>query len=73
MKQTVLTLLTSLLFLAFTKGHMVTGEADCIDANARSAEDVKVKYVENAIVAFENGKDIEANFTRAIGCPVRAK
>lgn len=44
-----------------------------IDDNARSPENVKVKYVENAIAALENGKNIEPNFTKAIGCPVRAR
>lgn len=43
-----------------------------IDDNARSSEDVKVKYVENAINALENGKKPEPNFTKAIGCPVKA-
>ncbi|SHI31265.1 Peroxiredoxin [Mesonia phycicola] len=43
-----------------------------IDDNAKSAEDVKVKYVENAIEALEKGEKIEPNFTKAIGCPVKA-
>ncbi|WP_299779126.1 thioredoxin family protein [uncultured Formosa sp.] len=43
-----------------------------IDDNARSAEDVNVKYVEDAIHALENGKKPEPNFTKAIGCPVKA-
>ncbi|WP_161496064.1 hypothetical protein [Zobellia sp. OII3] len=44
-----------------------------IDDNARSAEVVKVKYVENVIRAVENGTEPDPNFTKAIGCPVRAK
>jgi peroxiredoxin len=43
-----------------------------IDDNARAAEAVKVKYVENAIAALENGKKPSPNFTKAIGCPVKA-
>ena len=43
-----------------------------IDDNARSAEAVKVKYVEAAIQALENGKLPDPNFTKAIGCPVKA-
>lgn len=43
-----------------------------IDDNARSAKDAKVKYVENAIRAMQNGKAPEPNFTKAIGCPVKA-
>ncbi|MDO6519571.1 thioredoxin family protein [Zobellia uliginosa] len=42
-----------------------------IDDNARSAQDVKVKYVENAIKALENGEQPNPNFTKAIGCPVK--
>ena len=43
-----------------------------IDDNAKSAEGVKVKYIENAIEALENGKKPDPNFTKAIGCPVKA-
>jgi peroxiredoxin len=43
-----------------------------IDDNAKTAEDVKVKYVENAIKALENGEKPSPNFTKAIGCPVKA-
>ncbi|QDO94562.1 thioredoxin family protein [Formosa sediminum] len=43
-----------------------------IDDNARSANDVKVKYVENAIKALEEGAKPNPNFTKAIGCPVKA-
>ncbi|MCG1037533.1 thioredoxin family protein [Polaribacter sargassicola] len=43
-----------------------------IDDNARSAKDVKVKYLENAIKALEKGEKPSPNFTKAIGCPVKA-
>lgn len=43
-----------------------------IDDNARSAERVKVKYIENAIEALENGSKPDPNFTKAIGCPIKA-
>ena len=43
-----------------------------IDDNARSAEDVKIKYLENAIEALENGKKPTPNLTKAIGCPIKA-
>lgn len=43
-----------------------------IDDNAKSSEDVKVKYVENAIKALENGEKPNPNFTKAIGCPVKS-
>jgi peroxiredoxin len=42
-----------------------------IDNNAKSAKDVTIKYVENAIDALENGKKPVPNFTKAIGCPVK--
>ena len=42
-----------------------------IDDNAKSAEAVNKKYVEDAIKALEQGKKPETNFTKAIGCPVK--
>ncbi|CAZ98584.1 hypothetical protein [Zobellia galactanivorans] len=41
-----------------------------IDDNARSAEVVKVKYVENAIRAVENRIKLEMDLIKAIGCPM---
>ena len=43
-----------------------------IDDNARSASDAKKHYIEDAIAALENGKLPETNYTKAIGCPVKA-
>jgi len=43
-----------------------------IDDNAKSAKDVKVKFLENAINALEKGEKPSPNFTKAIGCPVKA-
>lgn len=43
-----------------------------IDDNAKSANDVKVKYIEKAIEALENGSKPDPSFTKAIGCPVKA-
>jgi len=43
-----------------------------IDNNARSAEEVSEKYVENAIKALESGEQPTPNYTKAIGCPVKA-
>ncbi|MGY0391058.1 thioredoxin family protein [Bizionia sp. KMM 8389] len=42
-----------------------------IDDNAKSAESVTVKYVEDAINALQNGEKPNPNFTKAIGCPVK--
>lgn len=43
-----------------------------IDDNARSAEHVKVKYLEDAIESLQKGEEPKVNFTKAIGCPVKA-
>jgi len=43
-----------------------------IDDNAKSSEDVKVKYIENAIEALEKGEKPNPNLTKAIGCPIKA-
>ncbi len=44
-----------------------------IDDNARAAEDVTVNYVVKAIKALENGAKPDPNFTKAIGCSIKAK
>ena len=44
-----------------------------IDDNADSPEDVKTKYVENAVAALERGNLPDPNMTKAIGCPIKAK
>ena len=43
-----------------------------IDDNAKSPEDVNVKFVENAIEALEKGEKPETALTKAIGCPIKA-
>lgn len=43
-----------------------------IDDNARSAKDVKIKYLENAIEALKSGNKPNPNLTKAIGCPIKA-
>ena len=42
-----------------------------IDDNSKSPEDVKVKYVENAIAALEKGEKPNPSTTKAIGCPIK--
>lgn len=44
-----------------------------IDDNARDASAVKVRFVEDAIAAIEDGKDPDPSFTRAIGCSIKTK
>lgn len=43
-----------------------------IDDNAKSAQDVKVKFLENAIKALEQGEKPSPEITKAIGCPIKA-
>ena len=42
-----------------------------IDDNARDADNVKTKYLENAINALEKGEKPDPNFTKAIGCSIK--
>lgn len=44
-----------------------------IDDNVDSANDVKKKYLENAIAALESGKTPSPETTKAIGCSIKAK
>lgn len=44
-----------------------------IDDNADYPEEVKTKYVENAIAALSNGQLPDPSMTKAIGCPIKAK
>ncbi len=42
-----------------------------IDDNARDADGVKIKYLENAIEALKKGEKPDPNFTKAIGCSIK--
>ena len=44
-----------------------------IDDNVDSANDVKEKYLENAIAALESGKTPSPETTKAIGCSIKVK
>ena len=44
-----------------------------IDDNVDSANDVKEKFLENAIVALESGKTPSPETTKAIGCSIKVK
>jgi glutathione peroxidase-family protein len=44
-----------------------------IDDNTYNPEEVKEKYLENAIDALLNGQKIEKSFTRAVGCSIKWK
>nr|WHW29862.1 thioredoxin family protein [uncultured bacterium] len=42
-----------------------------IDNSSRNPAMVKTKYVENAVDALLEGKEVEVNYTRAIGCAIK--
>ena len=44
-----------------------------IDDNARDADAVEERYVENAIAAMEKGQAPDPSFTKAIGCSIKTK
>ncbi|MGG7036548.1 MAG: thioredoxin family protein [Flavobacterium sp.] len=54
------------------KNHIVR-YIGAIDDNVDSADEVKEKYLENAITALENGKTPSPEITKAIGCSIKAK
>lgn len=54
-----------------TKKGNVVKYIGAIDDNHRDASAVKVKFVENAVDALLNGKEIEQKETKAIGCSIK--
>ena len=44
-----------------------------IDNNPQDADAVTKRYLEDAIAAVEAGKDPDPNFTKAVGCSIKAK
>ncbi len=44
-----------------------------IDDNVQDADAVKVKYLENAIIALDKGQSIEPKVTKAVGCTIKVK
>ncbi len=52
------------------KGNVVQ-YIGAIDDNHRDASGVKVKYVENAVDALLDGKEVEQKETKAIGCSIK--
>lgn len=51
--------------------EMVVQYIGAIDDNARSADEVEVKYVENAIAALQEGEAPSPSTTKAIGCSIK--
>ncbi|WP_298555122.1 thioredoxin family protein [uncultured Algibacter sp.] len=54
-----------------TKNGNVVKYIGAIDDNHRDASAVKVKYVENAVDALLNGKEVQQTETKAIGCSIK--
>ncbi len=54
-----------------SKGNVVK-YIGAIDDNYKDASSVNTKYVENAIDALLNGKEVKQTETRAIGCSIKA-
>lgn len=54
------------------KNHIVK-YIGAIDDNVDEANNVKEKYLENAITALENGKTPSPEVTKAIGCTIKVK
>ena len=44
-----------------------------IDDNSETPSEVKEKYVENAVDALRNGKDVSVKETKAVGCGIKWK
>ncbi len=44
-----------------------------IDDSPRNASKVEVKYLENAIMALENGEDPNPSFKKALGCSIKTQ
>lgn len=42
-----------------------------IDDNYQNADEVKNKYVEDAVNALLNGKEVDVTETKAIGCSIK--
>lgn len=42
-----------------------------IDDNARSAGEVQMNYVDNAVMSIQNGTSPDPSFTKAIGCGIK--
>ena len=42
-----------------------------IDDNARDAASVQMNFVDNAVEAIMNDKDVDPNFSKAIGCSIK--
>lgn len=53
--------------------NLIVRYVGAIDDNVEEANDVKEKYLENAIAALENNKEPSPAVTKAIGCSIKTK
>lgn len=53
--------------------NLIVKYIGAIDDNADDANDVKERYLENAIAALEKNQDPAPSSTKAIGCSIKAK
>jgi len=51
--------------------EMVVQYIGAIDNNAKNPDAVTINYVKDAIMALEEGKNPDPNFTKAIGCSIK--
>ncbi len=56
-----------------TNKGLIVRYIGAIDDNYQDASSVKEKFVENAISAIMEGKKVQTNFTKAIGCSIKSK
>ncbi len=53
------------------EGFLKVKYIGAIDDSSRNASNVKTKYVENAVDALLDGKEVETTNTKAIGCSIK--
>ena len=56
-----------------SSGDLIVKYIGTIDDNYQNANDVQKPYIENAIEALLQNKEPDPNFTKAIGCSIKAK
>lgn len=57
--------------LAKEKKDLIVKYIGAIDDNYKNADDVKIKYVENAVNSLISGDEIVVTHTKAIGCSIK--
>jgi peroxiredoxin len=52
-------------------GRLIVKYIGAIDDNSKNVEEVKIRYLEDAVDALLAGKNPTTNFTKAIGCSIK--